>query len=51
MRQIFLFELETDLHIVPNSMLTIYTSHSAYAATETELLVDKIDGFLPPNFL
>ena len=28
-----------------------YTSHSAYVATETELVVAKIDGLLPPNFL
>ena len=27
------------------------TSHSAYAATETELYAAKIDGLLPPNFL
>ena len=27
------------------------TSHSAYVATETELVVAKIDGLLPPNFL
>ena len=27
------------------------TSHSAYAATETESVVAKIDGLLPPNFL
>ena len=28
-----------------------YTSHSAYVATETELVGAKIDGLLPPNFL
>ena len=28
-----------------------YTSHSAYAATETELHAAKIDGLLLPNFL
>ena len=27
------------------------TSHSAYAATETELYAAKMDGLLPPNFL
>ena len=27
------------------------TSHSAYVATETELVRAKIDGLLPPNFL
>ena len=27
------------------------TSHSAYVATETELVGAKIDGLLPPNFL
>ena len=27
------------------------TSHSAYAATETELYAAKIDGLLLPNFL
>ena len=27
------------------------TSHSAYAATETESNGAKIDGLLPPNFL
>ena len=26
------------------------TSHSAYVATETELVGAKIDGLLPPNF-
>ena len=30
---------------------TINTSHSAYAATETESLVAKIDGLFQPNFL
>ena len=29
----------------------MYTSHSAYVATETELVGAKIDGLLPPNFL
>ena len=29
----------------------VFTSHSAYAATETELHAAKIDGLLPPNFL
>ena len=29
----------------------VYTSHSAYVATETELYGAKIDGLLPPNFL
>ena len=29
----------------------LFTSHSAYVATETELVVAKIDGLLPPNFL
>ena len=29
----------------------ISPSHSAYAATETESVVAKIDGLLPPNFL
>ena len=28
-----------------------YTSHSAYAATETESNGAKSDGLLPPNFL
>ena len=28
-----------------------HTSHSAYVATETELVGAKIDGLLPPNFL
>ena len=27
------------------------TSHSAYAATETESNGAKIDGLLPPNFM
>ena len=31
--------------------LWLLTSHSAYAATETESVIDKIDGLLPPNFL
>ena len=31
--------------------LSTLTSHSAYAATETELYAAKIDGLLPPNFL
>ena len=30
---------------------TTDTSHSAYVATETELVGAKIDGLLPPNFL
>ena len=29
----------------------MHTSHSAYAATETESNGAKIDGLLPPNFL
>ena len=29
----------------------LFTSHSAYAATETESVIAKIDGLLPPNFL
>ena len=33
------------------SIWTMYTSHSAYVATETELDGAKIDGLLPPNFL
>ena len=34
-----------------NFLLLEFTSHSAYAATETESVVAKIDGLLPPNFL
>ena len=30
---------------------TVYTSHSAYVATSTELHGVKIDGFLYPNFM
>ena len=44
----------TDLHKSGASIatyLTLGTSHSAYAATETELYAAKIDGLLPPNFL
>ena len=33
------------------AQLSHFTSHSAYAATETELVVAKIGGLLPPNFL
>ena len=29
----------------------LFTSHSAYVATETESNGAKIDGLLPPNFL
>ena len=31
--------------------ISLVTSYSAYAATETEMLVAKIDGFLYPNFM
>ena len=45
--------------VVPRSIMTNMnyfeyqygTSHSAYVATETESVVAKIDGLLPPNFL
>ena len=32
-------------------MAFLYTSHSAYVATETESNGAKIDGFLQPNLL
>ena len=34
-----------------NTARWLYTSHSAYVATETELYGAKIDGFLYPNFM
>ena len=37
-----------DIVFVPCCLLT---SHSAYVATETELVGTKIDGLLPSNFL
>ena len=39
--------------ILPPTILLhrVDTSHSAYVATETELVVAKIDGFLYPNFM
>ena len=39
------------LNIYSKSSPSHPTSHSAYVATETELLGAKIDGLLPPNFL
>ena len=51
-----LLECEAEVQEFAKFLRTIYsnsksTSHSAYAATETELLVAKIDGFLYPNFM
>ena len=40
-----------NLPIKWNSQNCKITSHSAYVATETELVVAKIDGLLTPNFL
>ena len=37
--------------IFPVYIPKLLTSHSAYVATETELVGAKIDGLLPPNFL
>ena len=36
---------------LPLTFDCMYTSHSAYAATETESNGAKIDGLLPPNLL
>ena len=39
------------LYIQRQHMGSIFTSHSAYVATETESNGAKIDGLLPPNFM
>ena len=42
---------DTHMHQTHTCTRHTHTSHSAYVATETELVGAKIDGLLPPNFL